>query len=467
LFSEEWLLHFRPLFGGQETSPIRIAVARQNSSYWNATEAQTPDMAVFFLNTTAPHYLKDAPGGSAYLTADRATLTRGKEVFAERCARCHSSKHPHLPTGLDFNSDSCTGPNYLKCWDKYWAWTRTKEYKDAMKEKVLKPDFLVDNYLSTDLRVPSTLMQTNVCSPLATNAIRNNIWDDFSSDTYKDLPSVGSIKLRDPYSGQLLKLPDPKTGEDRDDYPLAGGGRGFTRPASLVSLWSTAPYLQNNSVGELDPNYPDAVYNPPPSVEAHMRAFQDGIEKMLLLKKRETDAVFDKIGASGPGVGSIYRTTTTSFVRIPVGFIPNKFRGLYDLSSRFFPFLFKQDRIEIGPIPKGTPVGLIANLDVLGEAMGPKESANRQNQVIDLLIKLKRDLKKLPLNATDTQAEGVFKNLYRDLLRLSKCPDYVANKGHYFGTEYLNDATVFPDSVREPGLSDSDKRALIEFLKTF
>jgi hypothetical protein len=44
------------------------------------------------------------------------------------------------------------------------------------------------------------------------------------------------------------------------------------------------------------------------------------------------------------------------------------------------------------------------------------------------------------------------------LLALSKCKDFVVNRGHYFGTDL---------SKREPGLSDEDKRALIEFLKTF
>jgi hypothetical protein len=44
------------------------------------------------------------------------------------------------------------------------------------------------------------------------------------------------------------------------------------------------------------------------------------------------------------------------------------------------------------------------------------------------------------------------------MLSLSKCPDFVVNKGHYFGTSFL---------AEEPGLSDADKRALIALLKTF
>ena len=36
---------------------------------------------------------------------------------------------------------------------------------------VLADDFLTDNYLSTERRIPVTLLQTNACSPLATNAL--------------------------------------------------------------------------------------------------------------------------------------------------------------------------------------------------------------------------------------------------------------------------------------------------------
>ena len=53
LFSEEWLLHFKPLIGGEPITPIKIRDARNNSSYWGATEAQTPNLALFFLKTTA------------------------------------------------------------------------------------------------------------------------------------------------------------------------------------------------------------------------------------------------------------------------------------------------------------------------------------------------------------------------------------------------------------------------------
>ena len=176
LFSEEWLLHFTPIVGGKVLSPIHIRDARKNSSYWQATEAQTPDMGLFLAKAGTPHKLASAPGGADYLKDDVATLNRGKVVFAEYCARCHSSKHPALPP--EANPSFCKAADYLDCWTKYWRWTKTEDFKSQMRQIVTKPDFLDENFLSTDMRVPSSLLQTNLCSPLATNAIAGHIWEE-------------------------------------------------------------------------------------------------------------------------------------------------------------------------------------------------------------------------------------------------------------------------------------------------
>ena len=430
LFSEEWLLHFNPLIGGKRTTSIEIAVARKNSSYWGATEQQTVNMALFFLKSTSPHRLKDAPGGEGYLTKDRAKLTRGKIVFAERCARCHSSKAPSPAPGVD--PGGCSGPDYLNCWNRYWAWTKTDEYKKKMREIVLKDDFLKGNFLSSELRVPVTLLETNACSPLATNAIAENIWDNFSSQTYKDLPSVGTITVHNPITGK------------GSDYKMPGGGRGYTRPASLISVWSTAPFFLNNSLGKFEAS---------PSVAARMRSFQDSIEKLLWPEKREKDPI---LGDKVPGV--IDRTTATSYLRVPAGYLPDFLQDLLGSAQRFFPWLFRNEGIEIGPIPAGTPVNLLANLDLLGEDTGLEKKLAHNKKVLELLLKIKHDLKALPKGASDEEARNVFANLVDPLLGLNKCPDFVVNRGHYFGTSYFKG---------EPGLSDEDKRALIEFLKTF
>ena len=422
LFSEEWLRHFNPVLGGKPVTPFEITTARKNSSYWQATEAQTLNMAFFLVKASYPHKLRNAPGGAAYLDDPTEAVQQGKLVFADNCAACHSSKAPERPAGAD--PAACIGPGYLDCFNKYWAWTRTDEFRQKMRQIVTAKDFLDDNFLSNDGRVPVTLLQTNACSPLATNAIANNIWDNFSSASYKQLPSVGAVAVYDPFDGQ------------KRQYQMPAGGRGYTRVPSLISLWSTAPYLLNNTVGRFEPS---------PSVEARMAAFQEGITQMLWPEKRERDAVLgDKI----PGL--IDRTTTTSWLRIPTGYLPDVIKASREVLDLVVP-VFDQKGLEIGPIPAGTPVDLLSNFDPLPPSAGISERLKHDKEVVNVVVRLVRDLRALPHGASDEQARQVFANLGERLFALSKCPDYVVNRGHYFGAE----------------LSDADKKALIAFLKTF
>jgi hypothetical protein len=429
LFSEEWLLHFIPLVGGANITPFPIATAQKNSAYWQATEAQTPNTALFFLASAQPDYLKKAPGGEAYLKPeDSPEVVRGREVFAERCARCHSSKLPEQVFTDFFPDDGCVGPNYLKCWNDYWAYTKTDAFKEQMQALASQPDFREDNFFSNELRIPVTLLETNACSPLATNALEGDTWNDFSSSSYKALPAVGKIQVH-----------HPLTGEPRE-YDMPGGGRGYTRPASLISVWSTAPFLLNNTVGK---------FHWTGTVEDRMASFDDAITKLLWPEKRQGDKQYmTRSGKLAPGV--IDRTTETSFLRVQGGFLPDFLQPLVGFFSHWLPWLFGEGGVEIGPIPKGTPINLISNIDL----------SSSKVQLLKLLLKIKKDLKALPRDATDEQGRAALAGLVEPLLEVNKCPDFVVNRGHYFGTDYL------PESEGEPGLSDADKQALIEFLKT-
>jgi hypothetical protein len=295
-----------------------------------------------------------------------------------------------------------------------------------MRPIVMADDFLDGNYLSNDMRVPVTLLQTNACSPLATNSVRGRIWDNFSSDSYKSLPSVGTITVHDPFTGQ----PKP--------YQMPAGGVGYTRVPTLVSVWSTAPFLLNNSVGHFDPS---------PAIGARMAVFDDSITQMLWPERRAKDSV---LGSRVPGV--IDRTTQTSYLQVPVGYLPDFLRKAEPIARFIVPSVFDQEGdLQLGPIPKGTPVNLLANLQMVAETDDPDERAQHERRILGLLVRVLVDLKALPPNATDEQARRVFRNLAEPLYALSKCPDYVVNRGHYFGTQ----------------LGDADKRALISFLKTF
>lgn len=446
LFSEEWLEHFNALIGGKKVTPIEIAVAEKNSSYWKANENQTVDLALFMLKSTDPHYLADAPGGKKYLTASQEQLKQGKIVFAERCARCHSSKLPDMGPGQGLAN--CAGADYLNCFKRFWALTQTEDYKAKMREIVLKDDFLKDNYLSTDARIPVTLLRTNACSPLATNALANNIWDNFSSDSYKDLPSVGKITVLDPYTGAP------------HEYEMPAGGRGYTRPPTLVSLWSTAPFLLNNTLGTFDPD---------PSVDARVRVFNQSIMQMLWPETRAKDS--DQRSAlpqgvfllSGDGPSFIDRTTQRTYLTASYGYLPPPLSGLGEGAQHLLPHFFNKDGVQIGPIPAGTPVNLLANLNLMSDSTNRLERLENNTKVALFLWSLKQDLEKLPASPSDEQVRQAFAKDEPKLISYDKCQDFVVNKGHYFGTDMLTSVDGF---AGEPGLSDADKKALIEFLKT-
>jgi len=429
LFSEEWLLHFNPFVGGRPITPIRIADAEKMSSYWQATEERSPALASFLVAASQPDKLAKAPGGDGFVTKDPAVIERGKEVFADRCARCHSSKVPAPAPAMDVTA-GCGGPNYLGCWNAYWSWTKTDAFRSKMREIVKSADFLEDNYLSTDLRVPVTLLQTQACSPLASNAIAGNIWDNFSSRTYKDMPSVGVITVHSPFTGEARQWQAPD------------GGRGYIRPPSLLSLWSTAPFLQNNSLGD---------FKWSGSVPDRMASFDDSIEKLLWPEKRPHDRL---LGDKVPGW--IDRTTAPSYFIVPPDNLPGF--AVWTIRQIRSSWIDKDGNVRLGPIPKGTPVNLLSNLELVPDGANFFERMWHLVKLAPSGLRLVGAFWSMPDNPTEEEQKKAFEGVFEPLLAFSKCPDFVVNRGHYFGTDKFSE---------EPGLSDQQKRDLIEFLKTF
>jgi hypothetical protein len=433
MFSEEWLLHFRPLLGGTKVTPIHVSVARKNSVYWQATEAQTFDMAAFLLKAGKPHLLKDADDAPK-ITESAETLEMGRNAFAERCARCHSSKLPEPPA--DANPVNCSS-NYLECWNRYWHWTQTDSFKAQARELVARPDFLDNNYLSTDLRVPITLLQTNTCSSLATNAIEGNIWSEFSSATYKNLPPVGSVTYYQPFTGE------------KRTYVMPGGGRGYIRPASLVSLWSTAPYLLNNAVGP---------FLPSPSVKTRLQAFQTSMIQMLWPETREQDALL-----KGKIPGKIDRTTAPAYLRVPAAYLPGAVRPFTGMMSSLMPSVFAGDGpdrgVVVGPFPSGMPVELLANLQMSVDNGGMMDSLALNKDVLSAVLKLSSALREAK-GKPDAEAQKIVfsPEVVEPMMKVSKCPDYIINRGHYFGAAGIEG---------EAQLSNVEKAALISYLRSF
>ena len=91
------------------------------------------------------------------------------------------------------------------------------------------------------------------------------------------------------------------------DYKMPAGGRGYTRPPSLISLWSTAPFLLNNSVGPFEQD---------PSVDARMRVVPEPRSSRCYGRRSGPRILI--LGDKVPGV--IDRTYGRSYIRIPAGY---------------------------------------------------------------------------------------------------------------------------------------------------
>jgi hypothetical protein len=429
-YHQQWVRHINPVVGIKPQSPIRVKDAQENSVYWQATQQRAGNMAKYLIAAGAPMPLAKAPGGEAYLQSGAEELRRGKIAFAENCARCHSSKLPEPTPGLAPGPVCAEDRDYLACWNEYWSWTETDDFKSRMTELVLKDDFLQGNYLSTDARIPVTLLETEVCSAMASNAIKGRIWDNFSSETYKTLPGVGELTLQDPYSGESFQWPAP------------ADGRGYQRVPSLIAIWSTAPYLHNNEVG---------LFNSDPSVAGRMTAFDDGIRKLLWPETRER---------------IVRRTDRITHLEVPIAALPGiakpvlgdnllsaGLRGLLGIGWAVGD-VEGAPHLRIGPIPAGTPVSLIANINMelkddrvsaLG-LIGFLRNAKGHFREINRII-ASGDLTEEQINAA---ASAELKELVPDLIALSSCPDFEVDRGHTFGSD----------------LPDADKEALIAYLKT-
>jgi hypothetical protein len=128
------------------------------------------------------------------------------------------------------------------------------------------------------------------------------------------------------------------------------------------------------------------------------------------------------------------------------------------------------------------PVALLANLQPLAETDSFSDRMSHFSKFLSLLRAFKGDLKNgaAEKRINDAEQRGgaaekqvndkQFVDMVKPLEALSKCPDYVVNRGHYFGAAEFNDTADLTDDEKsfgtEPVLSDDDKNALIEFLKT-
>jgi hypothetical protein len=384
VFSEEWMRTGNLILGYTPQRPFRIAVNRANSVFWNVNEKfRVPYMAHFFdlghkgkiAKSTAAMKLKDAqevargPDGNAILDASGKVLREplgqklldqdpqaqrdaGRKVFLNNCAICHSSK---LPVGFDLrftrnepkggwsqapapanaNPLIYTLPMEYQHWDEFRSSPAMADFRkriaelagEGPKQPGEDDPFIEDNFLSNELRIPITLVGTYAGRALATNAMHGNVWDNYSSETFKNLESVGKIRYFNPYSNN----PRDEFGtNDEFDDGRTKGGPGYFRPATLISIWATAPFIHNNALG---------IYTHDTSVNGRMIAFDDAIRKLLWKEQRpgyerggRTYVPPGDLRAQGDTFskdpGYIYRLPVDTHVLFQPGFIRPIIEGL-------------------------------------------------------------------------------------------------------------------------------------------
>jgi hypothetical protein len=301
-YHQQWIRLHNPLLGFRKQEPFKVKDCEENSLFWHATKIRVEPMAQFFMKATSAMHLKDAARVKEIvkLMGDGETSHKdhkpGREVFAKGCIACHSSIQPGDCPDIEkqIKGDGLPQPDGLPAdWSKLTEAEAAKlsaarqglrlrmedltrltrgdgqlppaYTKWARKAVELSGYWGEKNYLSTDMRIPVTLTRTNSARAMATNGLHGHMWEDFASQTYKELDAVGRIGYRDPLSGA-----------DKS-YEAPGGGRGYYRVPTLISIWATAPFFHNNALGR---------FNNDPSIKGRLEAFDDAAAKLLWPDKR-------------------------------------------------------------------------------------------------------------------------------------------------------------------------------------
>jgi hypothetical protein len=105
--------------------------------------------------------------------------------------------------------------------------------------------------------------------------MEGQVWEEFSSETYKARPHTGKIpRIVNP----LVPLRGgSEAWFDGDENP--GGGTGYYRNVSLLSIWAHAPFLHNNMLGNLR-RLPDGGIDY--TVKGRVSMFEDAMARLLM-----------------------------------------------------------------------------------------------------------------------------------------------------------------------------------------
>ena len=238
-------------------TPFDIGQCRRDCAAFRAIEDRLDDIRHFFL-TARPTDLWRARGLASPRDLEVAldaefhegAVERGRAVFAENCARCHSSQEVITRT-TDFTATDPDDPTLRLDW------------------------------LGNDEIAPASEIGTYPGRALHSNHMAGRVWAEYASVTEQSRPA-------DPLRPEVLN----------------GGGRGYYRNISLLSVWAHAPFMHNNAIGPEICGKPTAggpefyaspyvdaegrpLANPPdcwpydPSVEGRYELYKASMEQLL------------------------------------------------------------------------------------------------------------------------------------------------------------------------------------------
>ena len=182
-------------------TPLDIGQCRRDCASFRAIEDRLNNVVDFFL-TARPADLAKARGVTpealdAQLDQEfgAGSVALGAQVFGRTCARCHSSQaNPSETTNFRVTDPA---------------------------DPTLRLDFL-----SNEKPIFASGVGTYAGRAMHSNHMATRVWDQYTSREVQQRPA-------DPTVMEVMK----------------GGGRGYYRPPSLLSVWAYAPFMLNNAIG--------------------------------------------------------------------------------------------------------------------------------------------------------------------------------------------------------------------------
>jgi hypothetical protein len=321
-------------------------------------------------------------------------------LFARTCASCHSSQRGPYDN-VDFRAVDPQDPT-------------------------LRLDFL-----SHELPVAASQVGTYAGRAMHSNHMASRIWDEYASRALHGRP-VDTARRE----------------------VMRGGGRGYYRPPSLLSVWAYAPFMHNNAIG------PEVCGKPSrKEIDFYSSPYVDGNGKPLA--NPPACLPFD------PSVEGRYRLFKQSMADLlnPAQRVPKVHLTDQDIIVDIAP------RVKIGDfegglslkLPKGHPAVLLNSL--------------RIKDLIQDIALSRRDSAKLALKYKDILTAGQLAELKNGLDRLHAT--LTVGRGHitldisqtqrdFIQRYYSNVLGRAENAGHDAGedLSEREKQALIAFLAT-